>query len=318
MKLATRPSDPMSGFEVSFPSEIDIVMFRTFKAPPALVFKLWTAPEHVMQWWGPNGFENLNCEMDFRVGGRFRIDMRAPDGTLCPCEGTYVEIVESERIVYEGDPHIDHPCGSGLPPEALVTITFKPDGDGTRLTLHSKMISPDITKAAIEMGFSTGWADSFDRLEAAMDTLDQDRFEIVTSRRFAATPAELFGLFADPAHLARWWGPDGFTNSIPVFDFREGGAFHITMHGPDGRDHENHKGFVEIVENERIVFDHYQPTHEFRMTIEYIGDGDHTDMIWRMDFAPSEHEAMLKAFIPQANEQNYDKLDDYILKTRGY
>lgn len=153
-----------SDFEISYPTEIDIIMTRTFKAPRALVFRLWSEREHVMRWWGPAGFENLKCEMDFRVGGRFFIEMAAPDGTIYPCEGLYTEIVPDERIVYEGAPHIDHPCGAGLPPHAIVTVTFRDDGGQTRLSLHARMISAEATRAAIEGGFSMGWEQGFERL----------------------------------------------------------------------------------------------------------------------------------------------------------
>lgn len=308
--LAPRPSAMLSDFEVTFPSEIDIVMFRTFKARRALVWEMWTKPEHVRQWWGPHGFHNDTCEMDVRPGGRFRLGMAAPDGTPCPCEGIFIEVVAPERLVYEGMPHV-HPCGSGLPPESRVTVTFKEEGDGTRLTLHARLLSPELRAAAIEQGFAVGWADAFERMESLMSE-QPARFEIVTSHRYAASPEALFALFADPKRLKQWWGPDGFTNTIPVFEFREGGEFRIIMHGPDGRDHDNHKRFVEIVENQRIVFDHLQPTHQFRMTVEYVSDGDHTDMIWRMDFAPSEQEELLKTFIPQANEQNFLRLETYL------
>ncbi|MFT3997145.1 MAG: SRPBCC family protein [Asticcacaulis sp.] len=323
IRLSERAPQALSGrafsdFEVAFPSAIEIVMFRTFKAPRALVWEMWTRPEHVRRWWGPHGFENRTCEMDLRPGGRFRLDMAAPDGTPCPCEGTYLEVVEGERIVYEGLPHV-HPCGSGLPPESRVVITFKDAGKdlGTRVTVHATMLSPEGTQAAIDQGFAIGWADSLERMEEVMS---EGRFEIVTSRRFAASAAELFAVFADPEHLKQWWGPDGFTNSVPEFDFREGGAFQIVMHGPDGRDHDNQKRFVEIVENARVVFDHLQPTHQFRMSIDYVpvpgAEATHTDMIWHMDFAPSEHEELLKTFIPQANEQNYDRLEAYLAGRR--
>jgi len=156
-----------------------------------------------------------------------------------------------------------------------------------------------------------------------MTDISDEGFEITTQRRFEASPSELFALFADPAHLKIWWGPDGFTNTIPVFEFREGGELRILMHGPDGRDHDNHKRFVEIVTDRRIVFDHLEPMHRFRMYIEYVPvetpAGTHTDMIWHMDFAPSEQEDLLKTFIPQANAQNYDRLEAYMrdLSDRG-
>ena len=57
-----------------------LVIERIFDAPPNLVFKAWTDPKQVAQWWGPKGFTNPVCEMDVRPGGALRIVMRAPDG----------------------------------------------------------------------------------------------------------------------------------------------------------------------------------------------------------------------------------------------
>lgn len=163
----------LSDFEVSFPTEIDIVMTRTFKAPRDLLFRLWSEPEHVRQWWGPEGFINHQVEIDFQVGGRFFVSMAAPDGTLYPCEGIYTDIVSGERIVYEGNAHIDNPCGAGLPPQAIVTVSFKdePQNDGslhTRLTLHTKLLTPDRTQTAVNGGYVIGWQGALGRLEAAI------------------------------------------------------------------------------------------------------------------------------------------------------
>lgn len=157
-------------FEVSYPTEIDIVMTRVFKAPRALLFRLWSEPEHVKQWWGPEGFINHQVEIDFQVGGRFFVSMAAPDGTLYPCEGIYTEIVADERIVYQGHADIDHPCGAGLPPQAIVSVSFKdePQTDGhplTRLILHTKLLTPDRTQAAINGGYVIGWQGALSRLE---------------------------------------------------------------------------------------------------------------------------------------------------------
>lgn len=161
-------------FVVSYPTEVDIVMTRSLKAPRALVFRLWAEPEHIRNWWGPEGFENREVEVDFRVGGHFRLSMAGPDGTLYPCEGVYREIVPGERIVYEGDAHIEHPCGAGLPPQAIVTVTFQDDvqTDGsvrTRLTVHTKLISRERTQAAVSGGYVIGWEGALNRLAAELN-----------------------------------------------------------------------------------------------------------------------------------------------------
>jgi uncharacterized protein YndB with AHSA1/START domain len=76
-----------------------------------------------------------------------------------------------------------------------------------------------------------------------------------------------FGAFSDPSVLAKWWGPKGFTSTIEEFDLRPGGAWRLVMHGPDGTDSHNVSGFVEVVPAERVVYDHLEPVHRFRMTM---------------------------------------------------
>ena len=71
-----------------------------FDAPRELVFKAWTDPKQVAQWWGPHGFSNPVCELGLRPGADIRIHMRGPDGTVYPMTGVYHEIVKPERLVF--------------------------------------------------------------------------------------------------------------------------------------------------------------------------------------------------------------------------
>lgn len=97
----------------------EIVLARVFDAPRALVFQMWTDPDHAMKWFGPKGFTCTLHEMDVRVGGRWRFDMKAPDGTVYPNRVTYLEIVPNERLVF------DHGYDRDDDPERFrVTITF--------------------------------------------------------------------------------------------------------------------------------------------------------------------------------------------------
>ncbi len=76
-----------------------MVITRVFDAPRELVWKAWTDPKYVMQWWGPKGFTAPVCKIDFRVGGKFLCCMRTPDGQEFWNAGEYHEIVQHERIV---------------------------------------------------------------------------------------------------------------------------------------------------------------------------------------------------------------------------
>ena len=136
--------------------------------------------------------------------------------------------------------------------------------------------------------------------------------EIVSTRDFSAPRAAVFGAFADPAALARWWGPAGFTNEFREFDFRPGGAWRFTMRGPDGTPYEMDKRFTEIAVPERIAVEHFQQGHEFTLTMTYAdADADagaSTRLTWRMVFASAAECARIRDFVAAANEQNFDRL----------
>jgi uncharacterized protein YndB with AHSA1/START domain len=145
-----------------------IVISRVIDAPRELVFEAFTDPRHLVQFWGPKGFSAPACEVDLRVGGAFRVDMRAPDGSTYPCTGTYREIVPPERLVYAGKASDDHPCGGGLPPHSVVTMTFEAHGAGTKVTIHTRLASAADREAAIAGGFHSGWTECLDRLADAL------------------------------------------------------------------------------------------------------------------------------------------------------
>jgi uncharacterized protein YndB with AHSA1/START domain len=135
--------------------------------------------------------------------------------------------------------------------------------------------------------------------------------EITATRLFDAPREVLFQAFTDPAQLARWWGPKGFTNTFQEFDLRPGGMWRFVMHGPDGANFENESQFLEIVTPERIVLQHLEPVHGFRMTMTYAAEGDKTRLNWQMLFEPEEA-ARIRQFVEPANEQNFDRLQAHL------
>lgn len=154
--------------DLKAPEEAIIVIRRVINAPRELVYKAFADPKHLSQFWGPKDTTCPVCQVDLRVGGEFRIEMRGPDGTIYPCSGIYREIVEPERIVYAGTADDDNPCGGGLPPRALVTMTFAAQDGKTRLTIHTRLQSVADRDAAIKGGFNAGWNDSLNRLETLL------------------------------------------------------------------------------------------------------------------------------------------------------
>lgn len=112
---------------------------RTLAAPRELVWKVWTDPNHVGNWWGPDGFTTTTYEIDVRPGGIWRYDMHGPDGRVYPNRVQYLEVIEPERLVYahSGDEHVPEPI------RFHTTVTFVDQGGSTRLTMRSLFPTAD-------------------------------------------------------------------------------------------------------------------------------------------------------------------------------
>ncbi len=157
--MATRGSSPAQK-----PASPALVITRVFDAPRELVFKAWTDPKQVAQWWGPNGFTNPVCELDGRPGGAIRIDMRGPDGVIYPMKGVFHEIVEPERLVFTSSALEDEEGNPQL--AVLTTVTFAEHNGKTKLTLQAVVVKSGPAAAGALAGMEQGWRESLDRLAA--------------------------------------------------------------------------------------------------------------------------------------------------------
>jgi uncharacterized protein YndB with AHSA1/START domain len=127
------------------------------------------------------------------------------------------------------------------------------------------------------------------------------------SREIPAAPESVFAAFQDPLRLARWWGPDGFRSTFQTFEFRDGGAWLFTMHGPDGTDYPNESQFLEIVPNATIRIKHLNLPH-FELTISLEPKGAGTLVSWVGVFENREFAEHARQFLESANEQNLNRL----------
>jgi uncharacterized protein YndB with AHSA1/START domain len=147
-----------------------IIGTRIFDAPRDLVFLAFTDPQHLAQWWGPNGFTTTTHSFDFRPGGTWRFVMHGPDGRDYQNRVTYDEIVPPERLVYHHDGADDVE-----PVQFTQTLTFEDIGKGqTRLTWHGKFPSAEArTRVIRDYGADKGLVQTMARLDgyvAAMAT----------------------------------------------------------------------------------------------------------------------------------------------------
>lgn len=141
----------------------DLVVTRVFDAPVELVWKAWTDPEHVMQWWGPTGFTSPLARMDFREGGTSLVCMRSPEGQDLYNTWTYQKIVPMQRIEFiqrfaDEDGNKIDPATMGLPPgiprDVRHVVTFKAVGDKTEMSVTEYGYTSDqiveISRAGLE------------------------------------------------------------------------------------------------------------------------------------------------------------------------
>jgi uncharacterized protein YndB with AHSA1/START domain len=131
---------------------------RRFKAPPAKVFAAFTDPEKIKRWMGPGEIVAQRAATDPRVGGHYRIEMHAPNGEPHNVGGIYREVVTNEKLVFTWSWDAAPP---DEPYESLVTVLFKPDGDGTLLTLTHEKLFDEKSRD----GHQHGWIGAFDKME---------------------------------------------------------------------------------------------------------------------------------------------------------
>ena len=153
-------------FTVTTPSDQEIRMTRLFDAPRTLVFEAMSRPEHVRQWWGNlgEGYSVPVCEIDLRVGGKWRFVNRHPQGEAA-FYGEYLEIAPPARVVFTEifEPFPDSP--------SVVTAEFTEEQGKTRLTATVRYPSKEVRDMVMGTGMATGAGLSYDRLEDLLGRL---------------------------------------------------------------------------------------------------------------------------------------------------
>lgn len=135
-----------------------VTIKRTFDAPIELVWKAWTEPEHIVQWWSPKGTETKIIEHEFSVGGKWKYAMPMPNGQEFIAEGTYTEIVELKKIISKAD---FKPMTEGVEIQSL----FEKDGDKTHFTFNVVHPTEEYKIQQEKMGILNGWGSVFSRLD---------------------------------------------------------------------------------------------------------------------------------------------------------
>ena len=154
------------GTRVERQSDRELVVTRTFDAPPRIVFAAWTTPDLFMRWWAPksSGVPMLSCEMDVRTGGSYRVEFGHDPASAMAFYGKYLEVVPDTRLVWTNE---EGPDG------AVTTVTFEDKGGKTLLVLRE--LYP--TKEALDesfVGMEGGMPEQFEQLDELLATLESD------------------------------------------------------------------------------------------------------------------------------------------------
>lgn len=239
-------------------SNREIVITKLIEAPRDLVFDLWTSPEAIHTWWGPQGFTTTTKSMDVRAGGQWQFTMHGPDGRDYPNLITYLEVSRPDRIVYKhgGTPDVE-------PVNFQTTVTFESTGAAdqrTLVTLRSTFASAAARDHVIKAyGALEGGKQTLARLAAtaeqrARPNAAADPKPFVIARVIKAPVDLVFDLWTDRDHLAHWFGPKGTQLTVSELDLRTGGRMVYRMGMADGSAHWGRWVFREITRPDRLLF----------------------------------------------------------------
>ncbi len=155
----------MSAKPASFPADRELVLERVLNAPREKLFRCWTTPELIVQWFTPPPFKTTKAVMDVRAGGSSCITMQSPDGQEFPNPGIYLEVVPNEKIVFTDA--FTSAWEPSAKPFFTGILTFEDLGNGkTKYTARARHWTVADCQAHEKMGFYQGWGIATTQLEA--------------------------------------------------------------------------------------------------------------------------------------------------------
>lgn len=230
----------------------EIITVRVFDAPRDLVFKVWTDPNHMARWWGPNGFTTTTFAMEVKPGGVWRFVMHGPDGRDYQNKITYLEVVEPERLVFK------HGGAKDVEPVSHTThVTFDDLGGKTKLTMRMVFPSSAAREYVVKTyGAVDGLTQTITRLGEYLPRVGPASKEFVISREFDAPRDLVWRAWSERDRLAQWFGPKGFVVEKSTLDFRPGGTFHFLLRSPEGQEMWAKFVYRQIIPPQRIAWVH--------------------------------------------------------------
>ncbi len=291
-------------------SELEIVITRVLHAPVDRVWRAWTEPKKIEQWFGPRGFSTRVNEQNFRVGGNWSYTMIGPDGNEYPCHGLFREIVPNQRIVstdefeenYEYAGHDSHDLPQGM----VVTTLFEPlDDKTTRVVIRILHRNAEDKQKHAKMGVIEGWNSTIDCFDEHLiqtgvcpsGVCPSNRLIIV--RSFPAPIEKVWRTWTRQEDAKSWHFPKDFKSTSFACDNKAGGSWKMSMRSPDGQDYAAHGTIRELDPPHRLVMTHVWDKHD--------AAGHETTITITL----SEHDGRTTMIFDQAFFQTTESRDDH-------
>ena len=301
----------------AIPGSLEMEITHKFEAPLDLVYKIYTDPNLIPEWWGPRNLTTTIEKMELRPGGIWRYIQRDPQNNIFAFHGIYHSLVPNKQIIstfeWEGMPgHV-----------ILVTTSFEEQGNRTIVTQQNVFQSVQDRDGMIQQGMEEGTLEGDERFNELLTRLntgqgmgklmerDVESTGCITITRDFDAPRELvWDLWTDPNQYVCWWGPKDFISPYAKFDLRVGGKYLSCMRGPDGKEYWDTGTYEEISEPSRIVYtDTFADQNGNVVPASYYGMGPDKPMETAVEVTLEDIGGKTRMIVEQCGLPEGDMLD---------
>jgi uncharacterized protein YndB with AHSA1/START domain len=272
----------------------EITISRVLRAPIELVWEVWTKPEHIKNWWGPNGFTNTIHQMDVKPGGEWNFIMHGPDGTDYQNKSVFKEIIKHKKIVY------DHISG----PKFRATIEFEKQNDKTFIKWNMLFESKEEFVQVIKtFKADEGLKQNVDKLDAYLEK----GIAVVIERIFNASVEKVWKAITDLDQMKQWYFPQ-----LEAFKPEVGFETQFNVHH-EGRDYFHIWKIKEIIPLKKISIEWKYKGYPGNSLVnfELFPDGNKTKLVLTHEkietFIPEKYPELAKKNFTEGWTQFMDK-----------
>jgi len=225
----------------------EIIISRVLNAPVKLVWEVWTKPEHIVKWWGPNSFTTTDKGMQLKAGGHWYFTMHGPDGINYPNHIVFLEVVPYEKLMYR---HSDDAATNPISFHA--TVIFENMGNKTKLTMHSVFESEaELQRLNAAYHVIEGGQQHIGRLDDYLQTQNinvMNNEPLVIERTYNAPIAKVWKAISDNAEMKKWY--------FDIADFKPEVGFEFEFSGQDkeGKEKRHLCKVMEVVPGKKLTY----------------------------------------------------------------